>query len=220
MGTVIITGANGSLGLPAVSYLLSQYPTYTLVCTVRNDSDEDANTRKLREAVAGNKNASIRKLDLASLSAVRQFADEIRSEIASGQLPPLHAVIWNAMCWTLLGGLKLSADGYERSLAVNHLSHFAMTLQLLDSFDKANGRIIFLGSDSHGKSDLQELPTVLPDDLDLIVHPTPDEEGQAVARGFQRYGISKLVMIMTMYELNRRLKAVRGESCRALDFSI
>jgi NAD(P)-dependent dehydrogenase (short-subunit alcohol dehydrogenase family) len=143
---------------------------------------------------------------------VQSLTDGIRSEIAAGKLPPLQAVVWNAMSWSLVGGLKFSSDGYERSMAVNHIAHFAMTLRLLETFEKKKGRIVFLGSDSHEKSDLQELPTVLPEDTELIVHPPPDKEEEAVARGFQRYGLSKLVMIITMYELNRRLKEVSGQN--------
>jgi NAD(P)-dependent dehydrogenase (short-subunit alcohol dehydrogenase family) len=209
MGTVIITGANSSLGIPAVGYLLSAYPTYNVVLTVRNDSEQDANTKKLREVIGKFPNVSntaIRKLDLTSSEEVQAFVGWIRSEIAAGQIPPLVAVIWNAMSWTLHGGLNFTAEGYERSMAVNHIAHFSMTLRLLGSLDPERGRIVFLSSDSHEKSGLQQFPTILPDDLNLAVHPPPDKEGETVGRGFQRYGLSKLVMVMTMYELKRRIK--------------
>jgi NAD(P)-dependent dehydrogenase (short-subunit alcohol dehydrogenase family) len=212
MGTVIITGANGSLAIPAVSYLLSEYAPRTVILTVRNDSEEDKNTARLRIAIAEAPkavNVMVRKLDLASLSEVHRFAREMRAQVDAGAIPPLIATIWNAMTWTLQGGLQFSKDDYERSMAVNHLAHFALTLELLGSFDAERGRIIFLGSDSHEKSALQEYRTQLPvDDLDTLVHPGPDEEDKIIGRGFQRYGLSKLVTIMTMYELNRRLRNV------------
>jgi len=211
MGTLIITGANSSLGIPAVHHLLSHYQPSTIILTVRNDSEQDVNTKKLREVIAKSSNganASIRKLDLASLAAVQQFTDVVRSEVAGGQIQRIIAVVWNAMSWTLHGGLNFTSDGFERSMAINHIAHFKMTLQLLGSFDPDHGRIIFLSSDSHDKSGLQEFPTVLPDDLDALVHPPSDKESEIVGRGFQRYGLSKLVMVMTMYELNRRLKQV------------
>ncbi|KAF2012414.1 NAD(P)-binding protein [Aaosphaeria arxii CBS 175.79] len=223
MGTIIITGANGSLGLAAVHQLFSTHPTSYVILTVRDDSDQDSNTEKLRKIVRDHSqdaHASIRKLDLSSLAAVRQFTATINSEIATKKIPPLATVICNAMSWTINGGIKLSLDGYEQSMAVNHIAHFAMVLQLLGSFDHAEGRIVFLSSDSHQKSALQRYPTVLPADLEYLTHPLPDKEEEVIDRGFQRYGLSKLVIVMTMFEMNRKLrnsKDLKGISALAVD---
>ncbi|KAF2194381.1 short chain dehydrogenase/reductase SDR [Zopfia rhizophila CBS 207.26] len=201
MGTVLITGANGSLALPAVSYLLSRYPSCTAVLTVRDDSDRDPNTAKLRAIIANfpNANCSIRKLNLAPLSSIRAFTDEIHFDIAQGKMPPLVAIICNAFTWSLSSGPKFTEDGYEQSIAVNHLAHFTLTLRLLEDFDKKQGgRVLFFTSDSHwpGKAGFEKFPPILPEDLDLL----------EVGQGFKRYGLSKLVILMTMYELSRRLK--------------
>jgi NAD(P)-dependent dehydrogenase (short-subunit alcohol dehydrogenase family) len=219
-GTVIITGANGSLAIPAVAYLLSEFKPTNVILTVRNDTTDDVNTAILRAAIAqapSGINVTVRKLDLASLTEVHAFAKAISYQVAAREIPPLAAAIWNAMSWTLQGGLQFTGDGYERSIAINHIAHFALTLELLSSFDQEHGRIVFLGSDSHDKSALQKYPTVLPADLDKIVHPEPDQEEEVVDRGFQRYGLSKLASIMTMYELNRRLVKVSATyRCRLL----
>jgi NAD(P)-dependent dehydrogenase (short-subunit alcohol dehydrogenase family) len=210
-GTVIITGANGSLAIPAVAYLLSRYEPSNIILTVRNDTTADENTARLREVIAqatSGTEATILKLDLASLTEVHAFAKAIRTQVTAREIPPLAAVVWNAMIWTLQGGIQLTEEGYEQSMAVNHLAHFTLTLELLSSFHPEHGRIIFLGSDSHEKSALQKYASVLPDDLDKLVHPEPDREEDVADRGFQRYGLSKLASIMTMYELNRRLEKV------------
>lgn len=210
-GTVIITGANGSLAIPAAAYLLTKYKPEAVILTVRNDTDDDKNTAKLRETIAkvhSDARVTVRKLDLASLAEVHAFAEATRAQVTAGEIPPIAAVIWNAMTWTLQGGQKFSSDGYELSMAVNHIAHFALTLELLPAFDQEHGRVVFLGSDSHEKSALQKYASVLPDDLDKLVHPEPDQEGEVADRGFQRYGQSKLVSIMTMYELNRQLSKV------------
>src|SRR3954462_14007990 len=96
IGTVLITGANGSLGIPSVKYLLTHYPTYTALLTVRNPSDE--NTEKLRAALSTfpKERYSIRQLNLGWLSAVKDFAAEIKGEIATKKIAPLAAVICNA----------------------------------------------------------------------------------------------------------------------------
>jgi NAD(P)-dependent dehydrogenase (short-subunit alcohol dehydrogenase family) len=210
-GTIIITGANGSLATPAVKYLLEKYPYYTAILTVRNTSQSDANTAKLREIITQFPKAktSIRKLDLSSLAEVKTFADAIANDIASKKLENIAAIVCNAYIWSINDGLKFSAEGYELSLAVNHLAHLSLVLRLLGELKK-DGRIVFLGSDAHqpGKNGLEKYPPGLPEDLDALARPKPDVKGQEVGRGLQRYGNSKLAVVMGTYELNRRLLQV------------
>lgn len=187
MVTVIITGANGSLAIPSVKYLLSKYPTYTALLTVRDDTDQ--NSAKLRQVISNfpSSKTQVTKLDLSSLSAVENFASQVKEEIATGELRPLKAIICNAFTWSITRGLQFSADGYERSFAVNHLAHLSLVLRLLDSFSPEGGRITFLSSDAHhpGKNGLEKFPPTLPDDLELLVKPNPDKPGEEVERGFQ-----------------------------------
>ncbi|RMZ68007.1 short-chain dehydrogenase [Pyrenophora seminiperda CCB06] len=221
-GTILITGANGSLAIPAVEYLLTAYPHYTLVLTVRNDSVQDKNTAELRRVLAQRQDTtvSVRVLDLASLEEVRNFSNVLLSEIKDKTLPRLSAIICNAFTWNLSDGPKYSTDGYETAMAVNHLAHFSLCLRLLSGMDPIHGRIVFLGSVAHWpeKASLSKgYPTHIPEDLELLVHPQPDKQGEETGKGFQRYGTSKLVTIMVMYELNRRLKAKKDtESIRAV----
>lgn len=87
--TIIITAANSSLAIPAVQHLLTDYPGYTAVLTVRN-MDTDVTTKRLRAMIAKYPNAktSIHELDLAGLSTVHDFASNIADEIRRGSLPP------------------------------------------------------------------------------------------------------------------------------------
>lgn len=215
MGTTLLTGANGSLAIPAVSYLLSNYPSCTAVLAVRDTTDHDTNTARLRKTIAGlpHGSVSIRQLDLASLSSVQTFATEVHEEVVEGKLPPLVAIICNAYTWCINGGTQYSKDGFERSMAVNHIGHLALTLRLLGDMDKS-GRIVFLSSDSHepGRAGFEKYPPILPEDLNTLVHPAPDKKGEEVGRGFQRYGLSKLAIVMSMYELQRNLKKVGSHS--------
>ncbi|TEY52431.1 hypothetical protein BOTCAL_0258g00010 [Botryotinia calthae] len=206
-GTVLLTGANSSLAIPSIEYLLTKYPNYTAVLTVRNPSDE--NTQRLREILSNfpEDRSTIHTLDLGSFAAVESFAGVIEADITAGRLPPLAAIICNAFTWSISDGLKFTSDGYESSMAVNHLAHLAIVLRLLGSFRPDGGKIVILGSDSHypGKSGLEMFPPNLPEDLELLVHPAPDKSGEEVGRGFQRYGLSKAAAIMGMYQLNKRL---------------
>ena len=211
-GTIIITGANSSLAIPAVQYLLTKYPTYTTVLTVRNTLDSDVNTKRLREKLSQHPEAdtSIRKLDLADLSAVHNFASTVAAEIADGKLPPLASIVCNAYYWNLAGDAETTGDGHEKTFQVNHLAHAALALRLLGSFGSNGGRVVLFSSDAHwpGKNSLEKYPPTLPDDLDMLVKPAADEPPDNFGRGFQRYAVSKLAVVMWMYALNRHLAKV------------
>ena len=211
-GTIIISGANSSLAIPAVQHLLTSYPHYAAILTVRNASDTDANTRKLRDTVAqySNTKTSIRQLDLANLSAVHDFASAVTAEIADGRIPPLASIICNAYYWNLAGDAQVTGDGYEKSFQVTHLAHVALVLRCLGSFGSDGGRVVLLSSDAHwpGKNSLEKYPPAIPDDLELLVRPAPDKSTDNFGRGFQKYAVSKLAVVMWMYALNRYLEKV------------
>ncbi|KAI5919049.1 short-chain dehydrogenase/reductase-like protein sdr [Camillea tinctor] len=208
-GTIIITGANGSLAVHVVQQILTKSPETTLVLTVRRTEDDDPNTKKLRATISKFTSArtSIRKLDLTSLTAVHEFASAVASEITEGKLPPLTGIICNAYYWNMVNDPELTADGLEKTIQVNHISHAALVLRLLGSFDpEKGGRLILFTSDGHedGKNGLQKYPPGIPEDLDTLVQVKPDSDKQG--RGFERYANSKLAVLMWTYALNRYLE--------------
>ncbi|KAL8824290.1 MAG: hypothetical protein Q9191_005155 [Dirinaria sp. TL-2023a] len=186
-GTIIITGANGSLAIPAVQHLLTHYPDYTPLLTVRNASEADVNTNKLRSILARfpDIKSAIVELDLASLSAVQDFSSSIAADIAAGKLPPIAAIVCNAYYWNLVQDVQITENGYEKTFQVSHLAHVSLVLRLLSSFVTAGGRV----------NSLEKYPPTLPEDLDLLVKPdvrkTPDDFGWK----FQRYANSKLAIV-------------------------
>ncbi|KAF7594714.1 hypothetical protein BBP40_008607 [Aspergillus hancockii] len=207
-GTIIITGANGSLATPAVQLLLSKYSDYTLVLTVRNPESIPT----LRAVVPQSKadTVSFRKLDLGDLSAVHAFATTIIADIKAGKLPPLAAIICNAYYWNLRTESELTGDGYEKTFQVNHIAHAALVLRLLGQFDpESGGRIVLFSSDAHwpGKNGLQKYPPAIPEDLETLVKPPAQTPADPMGRGFQHYANSKLAIVMWMYALNRYLEA-------------
>ncbi|KAK7740637.1 hypothetical protein SLS62_011049 [Diatrype stigma] len=206
-GTVVFTGANSSAGIPAVEYLLRAYPDYTAVLTVRNASNTDPNTQKLRETIAQfpSAKASIHELDLSSLAATHAFADTVASGIANGEYPPIAAIVCNAYYWNLVGDPEITADGYDKTIQVTYISHAALVLRLIGNFGDT-GRVVFVSADAHwaGKNMIEVYPPVLISDSDLLVKPTtgPDKQGY----GFQRYASAKLAVTTWMHALNRRLQ--------------
>lgn len=214
-GTVLITGANGTLGLEFVRFLLSSYPQYTLVGTVRNDSPEtDPNTANLVQIVKDNPSAKvyIQPLDLGKLADVRSFAKKVSDQIERGELPRISAIVCNAATWSLESGLKFTSDELEATFQVCHLSHYLLVLKLLGSMDRTSGRIVMLGSITHypeKPNPLSAFRPEVPADIQQLIKPKPDQPGEAHDRGYQRYGTAKLSNVTFMYDLNERLQAVR-----------
>ncbi|PFH57055.1 hypothetical protein XA68_15572 [Ophiocordyceps unilateralis] len=214
-GTILITGANGSLALPAVAHLLKQFPTYRLLLTVRNAGADDVNTTALRRLVAehgrdGETEAptvSIRELDLARLKAVDEFAEEVEADIAAGKLPRLASIVCNAYYWNLNGPLQMTTDGFEKSMQVSHLAHVVLILRLIHCFG-STARILLLSSAVHKPGQgapFEKIPPSIPDRLEMLVRPGPDQ-GDRAAHGFHRYANAKLVITAWGFALIRHLQ--------------
>ncbi|PHH68452.1 hypothetical protein CDD80_7498 [Ophiocordyceps camponoti-rufipedis] len=207
--TILITGANGSLALAAVSHLLKHSPSQTLLLTVRNASADDVNTQALRRLVAHRQEGVyIRELDLSRLEHVRDFADEVEAHVAEGRLPPLASIVCNAYYWNLVGPAEMTVDGFEKSMQVSHLSHAALVMRLVRSC-APKARILLFSSAVHrpGRgAPFEKLPPSIPSPLELLVRPGPDADDDRAAHGFQRYANAKLVITAWGFALLRRLQ--------------
>lgn len=210
-GLVIFTGGNSSMAIPAAEYLLTNYPDYTVIFTVRDASHKDPNTKRLQDTIAKfpDAKASIEPLDLASLSATHTFADAIIAGIETGQYPPISAIVANAYYWNLVGDPEITADGFDKTIQVSHISHAALVLRLLGSFNKDAGRVILISSDCHcpGRNPMEKYPPVIPEDMNMLVQPIIDNDKSG--QGYQRYATAKLALTTWMYALNRHLEKVR-----------
>ncbi|KAG7329991.1 hypothetical protein KOW79_006213 [Hemibagrus wyckioides] len=139
-----------------------------------------------REIVAesGNQNVLIRKLDLADIKSIREFADVISKEEKQ-----LHILINNA--GVMMCPYSKTADGFEMQFGVNHLGHFLLTFLLTDLLKKsAPSRIIILSSMAHSWG------TIKLDDI--------NSEKSYHSR--REYGQSKLANILCARSLAKRLK--------------
>jgi NAD(P)-dependent dehydrogenase (short-subunit alcohol dehydrogenase family) len=88
------------------------------------------------------------QLDLGSLASVDAWA---RKYLDSGK--PLHILVNNAgVMWP---PQQRTGDGLESQLAINHLAHFALTVELLPCLQAAGeARVICLSSSAHRRSDI------------------------------------------------------------------
>ncbi|RDA84358.1 hypothetical protein CP532_2599 [Ophiocordyceps camponoti-leonardi (nom. inval.)] len=213
-GTILITGANGSLALPAVSHLLQHSPTQKLLLTVRNASADDPNTTELRRIVKEQardpEDVVIRQLDHACLRDVVDFAAEVDADVVSGKIPPLTSVVCNAYYWNLTGAMEMTDDGFEKTMQVSHLAHVVLILRLLRRFRTSSpARIVLLSSAVHKAGQavpFEKIPPSIPDEIDLLVRPGADGDEDRAAHGFHRYANAKLVITAWGLALIRRLQ--------------
>lgn len=138
----VITGASGGIGLATTLELARRSVHVVGVC--RNLAG--ANTllkRAVEEGVGERVVAEI--TDLSRLSQVRSLTLRLRR-----RLHRLDILINNA--GVISPTPTLSADGVELTFAVNHLSHFLLSQELLPLLKVKRGRIINIVDDSHRDS--------------------------------------------------------------------
>ncbi len=131
--------------------------------------------------------------DMSSQSEVRRLADEVLAE-----LPRIDVLVNN------VGGYwntrHVTADGLERTFAVNHLAPFLLTNLLLDRLGEgATSRVVTVASNA------QAMGRIAFDDL----------QGAADYSGARAYNQSKLANVLFTYELARR-QGVAGVTANAL----
>ncbi|KIQ18877.1 oxidoreductase [Rhodococcus sp. MEB064] len=168
--TFVVTGANSGLGAEAAKALGRAGANVVLACRTVEKAAPIA-------AEIGER-AQVRRLDLADLSSVREFAENT---------PEVDVLINNAGVMALPH--KKTADGFEMQFGTNHLGHFALTGLLLD---KITDRVVTMSSFMH------QVPGLKVSD--------PNYENRRYSR-WGAYGQSKLSNLIFAYELDRRLRA-------------
>jgi NAD(P)-dependent dehydrogenase (short-subunit alcohol dehydrogenase family) len=178
----VVTGSSGGLGLEVARTLASRGATVVLACRDLGKAD-----RAAADIRAGDARASVLAvhLDLASLASVRRAAGEIRAAC-----PRLDLLINNAGVMAV--PRQLTEDGFELTLATNHLGHFALTGLLLGRLlDTPGSRVVTVSSNGHRPGVIRF------DDLQLT-------------RGYKpwpAYYQSKLANLLFTCELQARLAA-------------
>jgi protochlorophyllide reductase len=207
--TVIITGTSSGVGLYAAKALVKRGWYVVMAC--RNLEK----TYKAAEKVGISPDQyTIIPVDLASLGSVRYFVQQFRDTKRS-----LDALLCNAAIYMpLLKEPLWSPEGYELTMATNHLGHFLMCNLLLEDLKKStyrDRRMVILGTVTHN-----------PDELGGKIPPRPDlGDLEGFAQGFhapitmadgkkfepvKAYKDSKVCNVLTMRELHRRYHESTG----------
>lgn len=136
----VVTGANGGLGLETARALAGAGAT--VVMAVRNAPKAEAAEADIRTGVPEARLERIH-LDLTSLDSVRAAAREIAEAH-----PRVDLLVNNAGIMGI--PRRLTADGFEAQLGVNHLGHWVLTSRLLPQLLRADAaRVVSVTSTAH-----------------------------------------------------------------------
>jgi len=141
----VVTGANSGLGL-ATTRELARHGAH-VVLAVRDEAKGRAAAEGIAAEVPGAR-LDVRRVDLADLDSVREFAAKLRAAH-----PHLDVLVNNA--GVMAPPRSVSAQGHELQFAANHLGHFALTGLLLDRLAAGRDpRVVTVSSLQHRKGTL------------------------------------------------------------------
>jgi len=136
-GVYLITGANSGIGKATALGLAKQGARVIMVC--RHARRGETARAQIMQA-SGSEAVDLLVADLSSQRAIHQLSETIYA-----RYPRLDALINNA--GAMYNRRALTADGIERTLAVNHLAYFMLAHLLLDLLKKsAPARIVNVAS--------------------------------------------------------------------------
>jgi retinol dehydrogenase 14 len=184
--TVLVTGGTGGIGKATALGLAALGARVAI--TGRDQRRADDAAREV--AAAGDGPVDVFVADVSDQSQVRRLAEEVLD-----RLDVLDVLVNN------VGGYwntrHATADGLERTFAVNHLAPFLLTCLLLERLEQStSARVVTVASHAHasGRIDFDDL------------------QGERAWSGARAYNQSKLANVLFTYELARRL---RGTSVTA-----
>jgi NAD(P)-dependent dehydrogenase (short-subunit alcohol dehydrogenase family) len=137
----LITGANSGIGYQA-AVELARHGAHVLLGCRDAAKGQQALDRLKTEAPAGS--AELVLLDVSSLADVRRAAQELidRAVVLDGLINNAGVMALNPR--------QVTADGFERQFATNHLGHFALTGLLLPSLMASPApRVVTVASLAH-----------------------------------------------------------------------
>jgi len=178
---ILITGATDGIGKQTAIELAAEGAS--VIIHGRNAEKAQNVMSEIRKST-GNGSAIYVDADLSSLREVKKMAESLKKE-----LERIDVLINNA--GVFVRDQQFSVDGIEMTFAVNHLAHYALTIQLLPLLRQANkARVITVSSVAHRNSpridftDLMEINSYI---------------------DYSAYALSKMANVMFSNELAQRL---------------
>jgi len=191
--TYVITGTTSGTGFEAARILLSKGAK--VVMLNRNPKKSEDTINALKQDLGNNIDVLNIRMDLAEQASVKKGATEVLEKVTR-----IDALLCNAAI-AQVPTRKLTVDGFESQLGVNHYGHFTLQGMLFPLIEKSKGRIVTVGSLGYDMG----LKTIKFDDMNW------DEDYTAN----DAYSQSKLAQIMSIYELQDRLIAAGKSDVKA-----
>jgi NAD(P)-dependent dehydrogenase (short-subunit alcohol dehydrogenase family) len=187
----LITGSTDGIGKQTALELARKGAQ--VIVHGRNPAKAQAAAEATQKAAGAKARVEWVAFDLASLASVRAGAAEV-----ARRFPTLNVLINNAGVFAT--ERRVSADGHELSMAVNHLGHFLLTQLLVPTLvQQAPARVVNVSSGMHQRGRMKW------DDIEL----TRGYDGAAA------YAQSKLANVLFTVELAERLSGT-GVTVNAL----
>lgn len=175
---VVITG--GSLGIGAAAARALRKTGATVAITGRSEE-----TARLASSIGADHFLA----DFARFRDVKTLAAQLLA-----RYPRIDVLANNV--GAIVANRQVTEDGHEKTLQVNHLSPFLLTLLLRERLESSGATVINTSSDAHKMARL---------DFD-------DLEGQRSYGAWRAYGNAKLMNILHAAEINSRFQGVPGVS--------
>ncbi len=178
--TVLVTGGSGGIGRATALGLAAMGAHLAITGRDRGRAEDTA--REIRAAGAGQVDVLV--ADLSAQSEVRRLAGEVLQRLSRiDVLVNNVGGYWNTR--------HVTADGLERTFAVNHLAPFLLTNLLLGRLRQSTpARVVTVSSNVQalGRIDFEDL------------------QAERSYSGARAYSQSKLANVLFTYELARRLQ--------------
>ncbi|MFM9104447.1 MAG: protochlorophyllide reductase, partial [Cyanobium sp.] len=210
-GSVLVTGASSGVGLFATKALVDRGWHVVMAC-------RDVEKARRAQAALAIRDQAVTHLqvDMGDLDSVRHLVEAFHT---TGRC--LDALVVNAAVYLpRLKHPERSPQGYEISMATNHLGHFLLIQLLLDDLRRSghpSRRVVILGTVTANSKELGgKIPIPAPADLgDLAGFAAGFRPPIAMAdakpfKPGKAYKDSKLCNMITTRELHRRLHASTG----------
>lgn len=182
--TYVITGTTSGTGFEAARILLLKGAK--VVMLNRNPKKSEDTIEALKKELGNDIYVSNISMDLANQASVRKAANEVLDKVTR-----IDALICNAAI-AQVPNQKITVDGFESQLGVNHYGHFILQGLLFPLIEKSKGRIVTVGSMGYDMG----IKTIKFDDMNWDKDYTPNDA----------YSQSKLAQIMSVYELQDKLE--------------
>jgi NAD(P)-dependent dehydrogenase (short-subunit alcohol dehydrogenase family) len=181
--TYLITGANAGTGFQAARVFLAKGAS--VVMLNRNPEKSAVAITGLKEEFGADARVRFIRMDLASLTSVREAASEVLESVDR-----IDALICNAAI-AQVPTQQLTEDGFESMLGTNHYGHFLLCGLVFPRIKESGGRVVVVSSLGYNMG----LKTIQFDDMnwDRNYHQN------------KTYSQSKLAQMMFAYELQDRL---------------